>query len=295
MGVGVLRTSRVWRERARCTADAKVLAADVVAATTVGGDRSDVATEWAAVAREIGILKELRHEHIVVYLETQRTADELCIVMEYVRGGSITELLKLRGGVGLPTARALRYMEHLLEGLAYLHSQQVIHRDLKGANLLIASRRPAADSSASTSAADVSEEALDDTLKIADFGAARLLQQDVTLKDEVRSLQGTPFWMAPEVITGESYGRKADVWSAGCVLIEMLQGAPPWAAQMAGGANLYAVMWHIASCATPPPMPEAPLVVRQLMLTCFDREANARPSAHELLAQFPLNLETAPG
>ena len=58
------------------------------------------------------------------------------ILCRYVRGGSLTELLKLRGGVGLPVARALRYMEHLLEGLSYLHSQQVIHRGLSRVNLI---------------------------------------------------------------------------------------------------------------------------------------------------------------
>jgi len=92
--------------------------------------------------------------------------------------------------------------------------------------------------------------------------------------------------MAPEVVRGDHYGRRADVWSAGCVLLEMLSGRPPWSAKLAAkGMNQFACMFHIASSDEPPPIDEDVVspAVRELLLRCFVRDAAMRPSAAELI------------
>jgi len=97
------------------------------------------------------------------------------------------------------------YTKQILQGLEYLHFHKVIHRDIKGANVLVDRKG---------------------ICKLADFGTAKvLLEKD----DQLNSLTGTANWMAPEVIQQSGYGRYADIWSLGCTVYEMLTGSPPWA------------------------------------------------------------------
>jgi serine/threonine protein kinase len=130
--------------------------------------------------------------------------------------------------------------------------------------------------------------------QIADFGSARLLQHGATLDESVSTMAGTTWWMAPEVVRGEKCGRVADVWSAGCVLIEMLTGEPPWRSKLEG-LNQYAALFHIARAEEPPPMAEETVrpPVRELLLRCLVRDAKERPTAARVLAEHALLLGAA--
>ena len=90
------------------------------------------------LVREIAIMRTLKHENVVRYFGTHKTGSELYIVMEYVNGGSLTEYVKKRRPQGLDPPHAAKLMRQLLEGLAYIHEAGVLHRDLKGANILVA-------------------------------------------------------------------------------------------------------------------------------------------------------------
>lgn len=197
--------------------------------------------------KEIELLREFSHPHIIRYLGTQRSSLELYIVMELVNGGSIAQLIARRSS-GLPPPLALRYTRQILDGLAYLHGKGVIHRDIKGSNVLLARAKGSGDAGSGNDDDDAK-------VKIADFGSARLLQHGATLEEEVSTFSGTINWMAPEVIKGSTYGRRADVWSAGGTLLEMLSARPPWAA-LVDGKNQFALMYAIASSTDPPPLDE---------------------------------------
>ena len=182
-----------------------------------------------ALENEVAVLRRLRHVNIVRYLGTERTDDTLNIFLEYVPGGSIHSLLVKFGSFGESVVR--RYTRQILNGLHFLHKNQIVHRDIKGANILV-----------------------DNTgvVKLADFGASKQIANLVTLDDNIKSIKGTPFWMAPEVIRQTGHGRQADVWSVGCTVIEMATGKAPWSQF----TNQVSVMFHIASSKAPPPIPE---------------------------------------
>jgi len=265
-------------------------------------------TEVAALQeleREIAVMKKLSHPNLVRYLGTERTDDELYIAMEYVRGGALADLIKRiaaqqnrqrqqreaaakevadsDGGAGsqgaaptdkapsahvvLPLRTIASYTAQVLAGLAYLHEEGVIHRDIKSANILV--------------------DATYQHVKIADFGSSRVLEaaQEAGIKtDGAQTLKGTPFWMSPEVIKGTGYGRKADVWSVGCVCVEMLTGRPPWSSQLGDKAHPYAIMYHIVNATEPPDYPEGlPDKVVDVMNLMFERDTTKRPSAVEML------------
>jgi len=150
---------------------------------------------------EIEIYKELSHPHIVAYLGHDYIDSHLYIYLEYMPGGSVAQVLSQFG----PFAEELiqRYAREILEGLEYLHTRDplILHRDIKGANILVG----------------------DGKVKLADFGCSKRTADTLS-----QSLRGSIPWMAPEVIQQTGYGRRRDIWSFGCVLIEMATAKHPW-------------------------------------------------------------------
>lgn len=211
--------------------------------------------EVKALEAEIDLLKNLQHERIVLYFGTQQTNLHVHIFMEYLPGGSVHDHIKQHGALNESLTR--KYTRQILEGVSFLHATLIVHRDIKGANIL---------------------RDLRGNVKLADFGASKRLQT-IRSKTGFRSMHGTPYWMAPEVINGEGYGRKADIWSLGCTVVEMLTTRPPWAE--------FEPMAALFKIATQPTQPELPLDLsddaKGFVKSTLTRSSRERPSADELL------------
>ena len=149
----------------------------------------DVHNHIHALSTEISLTKELDHPNIVRYRgsDMDDTMNTLTIFMEYVSGGSVSALLHKFGNFNERVIRL--YTEQILSGLDYLHSHRIMHRDIKGANILV-------DHAG--------------ICKLADFGASKRLDM-LTNAEGDRSLKGTPYWMAPEVVKQTGHGRQADI------------------------------------------------------------------------------------
>eukprot|EP00873_Tetraselmis_striata_P025957 jgi/Tetstr1/446221/TSEL_033765.t1 len=120
----------------------------------------------------------------------------------------------------------------------------------------------------------------DGRVKLADFGASKAYHE-ATITDGMKSIRGSVFWMAPEVIKGTGYGRRADIWSVGCTVIEMLTGKHPWPEL---GDSHWSAMFQIAKTTTGPPIPDCvSAVARDFLGLCFRVDPAQRPTASELL------------
>ncbi|KAK9907344.1 hypothetical protein WJX75_001831 [Coccomyxa subellipsoidea] len=206
---------------------------------------------------EVNVLKHLDHPNIVRYLGTDKNEQHLNIFLEFVPGGSIASLLAKFGSFKESVIRV--YARQILLGLEYLHHNKIMHRDIKGANILV-----------------------DHTglVKVADFGASKKIEDLVTMDSGFKSIKGTPYWMAPEVIKQTGHGRQADIWSVACTVIEMATGKPPWSQFQSQVSALF----HIASSKEPPVIPEVlSKEGRDFLLQCFNRVPKERPSASRLL------------
>ncbi|GIL92155.1 hypothetical protein Vretifemale_19716 [Volvox reticuliferus] len=168
--------------------------------------------------------------------------------------GSLSSQLSRFGP--LPEPLVALYTRQLLLGLAYLHAQRTVHRDVKGANLLLEKTG---------------------VLKLADFGMAKQLMEQVSF---TRSFKGSAYWMAPEVIKQQGYGVQADIWSVGCTVLEMATGKPPWSQC----TSQVQAIFKIASSPDLPAIPEhlSPQA-SEFILLCLQRDPAARPTAEELL------------
>ncbi|KAI4345596.1 hypothetical protein L6164_012702 [Bauhinia variegata] len=205
---------------------------------------------------EVKLLKNLKHPNIVRYLGTAREEDSLNILLEFVPGGSISSLLGKFGS--FPESVIQMYTKQLLLGLEYLHKNGIIHRDIKGANILVDNKG---------------------CIKLADFGASKKVVELATVNG-AKSMKGTPYWMAPEVILQTGHSFSADIWSVGCTVIEMATGKPPWSQQYQEVAALF----HIGTTKSHPPIPEhLSAEAKDFLLKCLQEEPNLRPSASELL------------
>ncbi|KAH8500386.1 hypothetical protein H0E87_015590 [Populus deltoides] len=205
---------------------------------------------------EVKLLKNLSHPNIVRYLGTAREDDSLNILLEFVPGGSISSLLGKFGS--FPESVIRMYTKQLLLGLEYLHKNGIMHRDIKGANILVDNKG---------------------CIKLADFGASKKVVELATING-AKSMKGTPYWMAPEVILQTGHSFSADIWSVGCTVIEMATGKPPWSQQYQEVAALF----HIGTTKSHPPIPEhLSIEAKDFLLKCLQEVPNLRPAASELL------------
>ncbi|XP_070195202.1 mitogen-activated protein kinase kinase kinase 1-like isoform X2 [Littorina saxatilis] len=213
------------------------------------------------ITAEIHMMSRLSHPNVVRILGATKQGCHFNMFVEWMSGGSVSYLLGQYGA--FTESVIIRYTRQILRGLAYLHDSHILHRDLKGANLLV--------------------DSTGQLLRIGDFGAsARLASQHTCAGEFQGQLLGTIAFMAPEVLRGESYGRACDVWSIGCVMIEMSTCRPPWNSHDI--SNHLALIFKIASSVDPPPIPEnmSP-PVRDLLLRCLEQDSEFRPSAKDLL------------
>ncbi|ELV10216.1 SPS1/STE20-related protein kinase YSK4 [Tupaia chinensis] len=207
----------------------------LIAVKQVTLDTSDkLATEkeYRKLQEEVDLLKALKHVNIVAYLGTCLEENTVSIFMEFVPGGSISSIINRFGP--LPEMVFCKYTEQILQGVAYLHENCVVHRDIKGNNVML---MPTG------------------IIKLIDFGCAKRLAWaglNGTHSDMLKSMHGTPYWMAPEVINESGYGRKSDIWSIGCTVFEMATGKPPLASM-----DRMAAMFYIgAHRGLMPPLPD---------------------------------------
>ncbi|KAK6304948.1 hypothetical protein J4Q44_G00237280 [Coregonus suidteri] len=222
-----------------------------------------------ALREEIRMMAHLNHPNIIRMLGATCEKSNYNLMVEWMAGGSVSHLLNKYGA--FKEAVIINYTEQLLRGLAYLHENQIIHRDIKGANLLI--------------------DSTGQRLRIADFGAAARLASKGTGAGEFQGqLLGTIAFMAPEVLRGQQYGRSCDVWSVGCAIIEMSCAKPPWNAEK--HSNHLALIFKIASATCAPSIPpQLTPGLRDVTLRCLELQPMDRPPSRELLKHpvFRLN------
>jgi len=213
-------------------------------------------------------MRKLRHRNIVQLLGTERSGHTLSILMEYVPGKSLDSILSRYGS--LQEDVICNYTKQILLALEYCHSKRVVHRDIKGKNILV-----------------------DQTgcLKLADFGSAKAFHNELLPAASSAQKQDgkapsstynyTPLWTAPEVLHGD-YDTKVDVWSLGCVIIEMATAKSPWAEQ--NFENPFRALYHIGNSGAIPKLPDTLSETGlEFLHLCLQRDPEKRSSASELL------------
>eukprot|EP00898_Chlorokybus_atmophyticus_P007030 jgi/Chlat1/7328/Chrsp59S06965 len=234
------------------------------------GSREREALE--AAKREVNTLSEIMHPNIVRYYGWKEAGDFLHIVMEYLPAGSIEKELRTFHPSGFDETAVQRYTRLLLEAVNCMHGVNIMHRDIKGANILLDKQWNGT------------------VIKLADFGASKAVNSQV----KHRTLLGTVPFMAPEVLRQVGADCRADIWSIGCTVIEMATGNPPsYQGVNRSGLNFYAIGKRIFSEDDCPEIPEhlSP-ECKDFLQRCFRRNPQERPTAEELLQHpFLMNLQ----
>lgn len=209
------------------------------------------------ISTEIQIMKTSKHPNIIEYIDSYIVEKKLWVVMEYMGAGCLTEVLdQFDSGVAMTEAQIAFVCKATLKGLSYAHSMHRIHRDIKSDNILLGS---------------------DGSCKIADFGYAAQLTQE---KSKRITIVGTPYWMAPELIRGQNYDQKVDIWSLGIMVMEMAEGDPPYMDFPPLRALFLITTKGIPGLKHPEKWSTE---FKDFVAQCLEKESENRPTADQLL------------
>ena len=204
---------------------------------------------------EISLLAKLNHQNIIKYYGAFRKGNHLNILLENCIGGSLSSLLKTYSS--FKESLIKKYTLQILLGIEYLHSHNIIHRDIKCANIL------------------VTREGI---CRLSDFGGAKIIKDAYDLTKQ--TFEGTPNWIAPETVRLNKSTRFSDIWSIGCTVLEMFNGFPPWSEHK----NQLEVLSCIYKCKEPPPIPEeASEELQDFLKKCLVIEPKKRWNVYQLL------------
>ncbi|XP_063279344.1 serine/threonine-protein kinase PAK 3-like [Prinia subflava] len=202
---------------------------------------------------EIQVMRDNRNPNIVTYLDSYLVDAEVWLAMEFMEGGTLFDVLR---AVYVEEGQIGTVCRECLQGLHFLHSRQVIHRDVKSGNVLMG---------------------MDGSVKLADFGLCAQLSPE---RSKCSSRVGTPSWMAPEVVRGEAYGPKVDIWSLGIMGLEMVEGEAPY--QREPRLRVFDLIERNG-----PPKLQNPrhhsALLRDFLRCCLQADKDRRWSAQELL------------
>ena len=218
--------------------------------------------DMAAMETEVSLLKRLAHPNIVQYLGTDR-GERFTILLGYVPGGSIALLLLEFGA--LEEELVTLYVRQAVWGLQYLHSEGIVHGDIKGANILVSDKGE---------------------VRLTDFGCSYCSRS----ADANCLVMGTVLWMAPEVCRQEGSNYSSDIWSLGCTILQMATNKEPWSEKQF--EHTTPAFYHIATCQQPPQVPETLCIPMQdVVRQCLQLQASGRPTCDDLLVTSWLALD----